>query len=108
MCVCSKSSVCESPPQGEKGAHYAPCQPSGKNRVPTTPATTRLDLPLSLRQQPRVNNDHIIDFEGRNYEIARTSKSPVTLIHHPQLKFWVVEHPPANIYPPFSPLFLCN
>jgi hypothetical protein len=71
-------------------------------RLRPTPATPLLDLHLSLRQQRRVNNDHTIDFEGRNYEIARTSKSSVTLIHHPQLKFWVVEHPPANICPPHS------
>ena len=74
-------------------------------RLRPAPARALLDLHLSLRQQRRVNNDHTIDFEGRNYENARTSKSSVTLIHHPQLRFWVVEHPPTDIWPPILAAF---
>jgi hypothetical protein len=74
-------------------------------RLRPSPAPALLDLHLSLRQQRRVNNDHTIDFEGRNYEIARTPKSSVTLIHHPQLRFWVVEHPPTDIWPPILAAF---
>jgi hypothetical protein len=78
---------------------------SRTQRLRPAPSPTLLDLHLSLRQQRRVNNDHTIDFEGRNYEIARTSKSSVTLIHHPQLRFWVVEHPPTDIWPPILGAF---
>ncbi len=74
-------------------------------RLRPAPTPALLDLHFSLRQQRRVNRDHTIDFEGRNYQIAPTAKSSVTLIHHPQLKFWVVEHPPANIWPPILAAF---
>ena len=74
-------------------------------RLRPAPAPALLDLHLSFRQQRRVNNDHTIDFEGRNYEIARTPKSSVTLIHHPQLRFWVVEHLPTDIWPPILAAF---
>ena len=74
-------------------------------RLRPSPAPALLDLHLSFCQQHRVNNDHTIDFEGRNYEIARTPKSSVTLIHHPQLRFWVVEHPPTDIWPPILAAF---
>ena len=74
-------------------------------RLRPAPATALLDLHLSLRQQRRVNNDHPIDFEGHNYDISRTPKSSVTLIHHPKLRFWVVEHPPTNIWPPILGAF---
>ena len=68
-------------------------------RLRSVPTSALLDLHLSLRQQRRVNNDHTIDFEGSNYPIAPTSKSTVTLIHHPKKKLWIVEHPPKDIWP---------
>jgi hypothetical protein len=77
-------------------------------RLRPAPAQALLDLHLSLRQQRRVKNDHTIDFEGRNYQIAPTSKSSVTLIHHRNSS-----SESSNILPPtfglrFSPPFLCN
>lgn len=64
-----------------------------------TPASSLLDLHFSMRDKRRVNNDQTIDFEGLNYEIASTSRKTVTIVHHPNLKFWVVEHPPKDVWP---------
>jgi hypothetical protein len=74
-------------------------------RLRPVPPAPLLDLHFSLRQQRRVNNDNTIDFEGSNYPIAPTSKSSVTLIHHPKNKLWVVEHPPKDIWPPILAAF---
>ena len=65
----------------------------------STPAPSLLDLHFSLRSQRRVNNDQTIDFEGQNYEIAPTSRKSVTIVHHPNQKFWVIEHPPKYVWP---------
>jgi hypothetical protein len=65
----------------------------------SSPASSLLDLHLSLRAQRRVNNDHTIDFEGQNYEIATTARKSVTIVHHPNRKFWVVDHPPKAVWP---------
>ena len=46
-----------------------------------------------------------IVFEGRYYQIAPTAKSSVTLIHHPHLWFWAVDHPPLDIWPPILGAF---
>ena len=67
-----------------------------------------LDLHFSLRSTRRLNNDHTIDFDGQNHEISATLRKSVTLLHHPNLRFWVLEHPPKDIWPPFSPILLCN
>jgi hypothetical protein len=70
-----------------------------------TPVSSLLDLHLSMRQTRRVNNDQTIDFEGRNYEIGSTLKKSVTIIHHPERKFWVVGHPPKAVWPPILGTF---
>jgi hypothetical protein len=59
-----------------------------------------LDLHFSLRSTRRLNNDHTIDFDRQNYEISATLRKSVTLLHHPNLRFWVLEHPPKDIWPP--------
>lgn len=64
-----------------------------------TPVPSLLDLHFSMRCTRRVNNDQTIDFEGRNYEIATTSRKSVTIVHHPGRKFWVVDHPPKDVWP---------
>jgi hypothetical protein len=64
-----------------------------------TPIPSLLDLHLSLRVTRRVNNDHTIDFEGQNYEIATTNRKSVAIVHHPNRKFWVVDHSPKNVWP---------
>lgn len=73
----------------EKSGSLRPC-----------PLPTLLDLHLSLRSTRRVNHDLTIDFEGRNYEISPTKRKTVTIIHHPNRCFWVIEHPPTAIWPP--------
>ena len=74
-------------------------------RIRPTPPSALLDLHFSLRATRKVNNDQTIDFEGRNYEIATTSRKSVTIVHHPNLKFWVVDHPPKDIWPPILGTF---
>jgi hypothetical protein len=61
------------------------------------PASSLLDLHFSLRVQRRVNNDHTIDFEGQNYEIAATAKRHVSILHHPKRKFWVLDERPKDV-----------
>jgi hypothetical protein len=63
------------------------------------PPSALLDLHLSLRTSRRVNNDHTIDFEGHNYEISATKRKSVTIVHHPDAKFWVLEQPPKDVWP---------
>jgi len=73
---------------------------SRESRMRPTPPAALLDLHFSLRSTRRVNNDHTIDFEGQNYEISATLRKSVTLLHHPNLRFWVLEHPPKDLWPP--------
>ncbi len=61
-----------------------------------SPPAALLDLHFSLRCSRRVNNDHTIDFEGHNFEVASTLRKTVTLVHHPRRQFWVLEHPPMS------------
>ena len=69
------------------------------SRLRPCPARSLLDLHFSLRMQRRVNNDQTIDFEGQNYEIAATGKKHVSLVHHPNRKFWVLEERPIEVWP---------
>ncbi len=71
------------------------------DQIRPTPVPSLLDRHFSLRTTRKVNNDQTIDFEGRNYEIATTSRKSVTIVYHPNLKFWVVDHPPKDICPQF-------
>lgn len=63
------------------------------------PSSSLLDLHLSLRASRRVNNDNTIDFQGQNYEISATKRKHVAIVHHPNVKFWVVEHTPKVVWP---------
>jgi len=74
-------------------------------RLRPVPPAPLLDLHFSLRLQRRVNNDHTIDFDDQNYEIANTARTSVSIIHHPNRKLWVVEHPPKDIWPPILGFF---
>lgn len=78
---------------------------SGLGQIRPVPPPALLDLHLSLRLQRRVNNDHTIDFDGQNYEIADTARRTVTIILHPTRQFWVLEHPPKDIWPPILGAF---
>ena len=72
----------------------------GEGRMRPAPPAALLDLHLSLRCSRRVNNDHTIDFDGRNYEITPTLRKTVTLVLHPRLRFWVLELPPKDVWTP--------
>lgn len=76
-----------------------------KANLRPAPSPHLLDLHLSLRAMRRVNNDQTIDFEGRNYEISPSSLKSVAIIHHPNRKFWVVDHPPKDVWPPILGAF---
>jgi hypothetical protein len=64
------------------------------------PEPTLLDLHLSLRTTRKVHMRHIIQFGGIDYEIAPTSRKSVTVLFHPFLKLWVLEHKPNLTWPP--------
>ena len=74
-------------------------------RLRPTPVSNLLDLHFSMRGTRKVNNDQTIDFEGRNYEIATTARKSVTIVHHPNLKFWVVDHSAKDVWPPILGTF---
>jgi hypothetical protein len=65
-----------------------------RSRLQPTPPKPLLDLHLALQVNRRVNADHTIDFLGQPWSIAPTQKRTVTLIHHPQQRFWAIPHPP--------------
>jgi len=75
------------------------------HKMRAVPPDPMLDLHLSLRLSRRVNNDQTIDFEGVNYPIANTLKRSVAIIHHPNQRFWIVEHLPKDIWPPILGAF---
>ncbi len=99
-------------------AHLVAPTPQAKGKIERRFGTfqerlvTLLDLHFSLRSIRRVNNDHTIDFDGQNFEISAALLSPpkvlrksVTLLHHPHLRFWVLEHPPKDVWPPVLAAF---
>ncbi|MEI6336948.1 MAG: hypothetical protein WCQ57_00010 [Verrucomicrobiota bacterium] len=73
---------------------------AAKGRLHPTPPASLLDLHLSLRCRRRVDHAHSIDFEGLNYDISATLRKSVTIVYHPNRQFWVLEHPPKDIWPP--------
>ena len=46
-----------------------------------------------------------VEVEGRNDEIATTSRKSVTIVDHPGRKFWDLNHPPKDVWPPISATF---
>lgn len=65
-----------------------------------TPESSLLDLHFSLRATRKVHLRHIIQFDGRDYEIAPTSRKSVTVLFHPRRKLWVLEHSTNLTWPP--------
>jgi len=76
-------------------------------RLRPAPDSSLLDLHLSLRCSRRVNADSTIDFEGACYEISPTRRKRVTVLYHPNSKFWVLDHPPSLVWPPILGSFTC-
>jgi|GEM_PF-164219 len=75
------------------------------SRLQPPPSASSLDLHLSLRCSRRVNADSSIDFEGLSYEISPTKRKSVTVLYHPNSKFWVLEHVPTSFWPPILASF---
>lgn len=65
----------------------------------STPDAALLDLHLALYLRRKLNSDHTIDFLGNNYPVAATPQKNVTIVHHPERKFWVIPHPPKKNAP---------
>ena len=61
-------------------------------RPPPTPS--QLDLHLAIHLQRRLNTDHTVDFLGRAWPVSPVRQKTVTIVHHPQRKFYVLAHPP--------------
>ena len=68
------------------------------SRMRPSPDRALLDLHFSLRSSRRVNNDGTIDFEGASYEISPTRRKRVTIVHHPERRFWVLEEDPKSVW----------
>lgn len=68
-------------------------------RLRVAPNASLLDLHLSLRARRRVYTGPYIEFDGRHYEIAPTSRKSVTVLFHPGSKLWVLEEPPTDTWP---------
>lgn len=64
-----------------------------------TPTASLLDLHFSLRHTRKVLLNHIIQFDGRDYEITPTKRQSVTVLHHPDSQFWILEHAPTASWP---------
>ena len=75
--------------QSERRCALRPCPPP-----------SLLDLHFSLRGSRRVSNDHCIEFDGRCFQIAPTSKKHVSILFHPNSGSSNSPHPPSG--PPFS------
>jgi hypothetical protein len=73
---------------------------NGSSALQPPPAATLLDLHLSLRSSRKVHNDNTIEFDGKPFPIAPTSKKHVTVLFHPDSKLWVLEHKPERVWPP--------
>jgi hypothetical protein len=68
-------------------------------RLRPTPAASLLDLHLSLRSTRKVHSGHIIEFDGKPYEITPTARKTVTVLFHPFRQFWVLDHMPKFKWP---------
>jgi len=70
-----------------------------RSKLLPIPAPPLLDLHLAIHLQRRVNHDNTVDFLGRSWPIAPSKKQIVTLIHHPQQRFWVIDQPVDPLNP---------
>lgn len=64
------------------------------------PEPPLLDPHFSLRATGKAHLRHIIQFDGRDYEITPPSRKSVTVLFHPRRKPWVLEHTPNLTWPP--------
>jgi len=58
------------------------------------PDPSLLDLHLAIHSQRRLNADYSVDFLGHNYPVTPSKRKSVTIVHHPNSRFWVIASPP--------------
>jgi len=86
--VCRTSGLC---PEDA----WAKVQEEGRDALRPAPDPRLMDLHWALHFSRRTNADHQIDFLGRSWPIGPTQRRTVTLVHHPDLQFWVIAHRPT-------------
>ena len=72
----------------EKRNHHRP--------IPPVPL---LDLHFALYLQRRLNADYTLDFLGKNWPITPIANKIVTIVHHPEQRFWVIPRLPDPAHP---------
>lgn len=70
-----------------------------RSQLRPVPAVPLLDLHLALYVQRRLNADYTLDFLGRTWPITPTARKTVTIVHHPDQRFWVIPHTPDPLHP---------
>jgi hypothetical protein len=70
-----------------------------RSRLLPVPPPPLLDLHLALYHQRRLNADGTLDFLGQNWPVTTLRQKTVTLVHHPELCFWVIPQPPDPKHP---------
>jgi len=70
-----------------------------RNHHRSVPAVPLLDLHLALYLQRRLNADYTLDFLGKNWPVTPTPNKFVTIVHHPEQRFWVIPHLPNPANP---------
>ena len=96
--ICQNRTRCRTTGEVPQEAWERSCSGERSLLQPAGPSSL-LDLHFSLRCGRRVNNDNTVDFLGQNWELTPTSRRTVTLVHHPEARFWIVEEPPKLIWP---------
>lgn len=69
-----------------------------------SPPRTLLDLHLSIVFSRRLYADHTVELFGRSYPVSSCSLKNVTIVLHPDLRFWVLPHPPSPNHPLWPPV----
>jgi hypothetical protein len=74
----------------------------GRWKWRSCPPAALLDLHFALYERRSVNPDHTVSFLGRSWQIAATARRSVTIVHHPQKRFWVISAPPTAARPQWT------
>ena len=85
--------VCRTTGLTPNAAREAALQAKRNQHLPVPPEPL-LDLHLALHLQRRRNADYTIDFQGKNWPVTPVPRKTVTLVHHPERRFWVIPEPP--------------
>jgi hypothetical protein len=70
-----------------------------RSRLLPVPPVPLLDLHLALYHQRRLNADGTLDFLGLNWPVTALRQRTVTIVHHPDQRFWVIPHAPDPQHP---------